>query len=110
VLEALGDKTRRQIVECLRTRPASVAELAGQLPVSRPAISQHLRVLRDSELVTFETSGTRNIYRLQPAGLESLRLWLDDFWGTVLEAFAARVEGRASPRPIKNTEKGKSHG
>jgi DNA-binding transcriptional ArsR family regulator len=95
VLDALGDKTRRQIVQCLRTRPASVAELAAQLPVSRPAISQHLRVLRQCELVTFETSGTRNIYQLQPAGLETLRGWLDDFWGTVLDALAAHVDSHS---------------
>ena len=94
VLDALGDKTRRQIVECLKAKPASVAELAAQLPVSRPAISQHLRVLRDSELVRFETFGTRNVYELHPAGLETLRRWLDDFWGTVLDDFAAHVEGQ----------------
>ena len=61
VLDALGDRTRRQIIQCLRASPAAVGELAVQLPVSRPAISQHLRILRDSDLVTFETWGTRNI-------------------------------------------------
>jgi DNA-binding transcriptional ArsR family regulator len=109
VLEALGDKTRRQIVRCLRTRPASVAELAAQLPVSRPAISQHLRVLRDSEIVTFETFGTRNIYRLQHAGLETLRCWLDDFWDTVLDDFAAHVDRQARQHPTKKSEEGQSH-
>lgn len=109
VLEALGDKTRRQIVQCLRTRPASVAELAAQLPVSRPAISQHLRVLRDSEVVMFETFGTRNIYHLQPAGPEALRLWLDDFWGTVLDNFAAHVDRQARQDQTKKAEEGQSH-
>jgi DNA-binding transcriptional ArsR family regulator len=97
VLEALGDKTRRQIVECLKTKPASVAELAAQLPVSRPAISQHLRVLRDSQLVRYETFGTRNVYELHPAGLETLRRWLDEFWATVLDDFAAHVDRQVRP-------------
>jgi DNA-binding transcriptional ArsR family regulator len=109
VLEALGDKTRRQIVRCLRTRSASVAELAAQLPVSRPAISQHLRVLRESELVTFQTFGTRNIYQLQPAGLETLRRWLDDFWGTVLDDFAVHVNRQTSQDPIRKAKKGQPH-
>jgi hypothetical protein len=78
VLDALGDRTRRQIIQCLKEGPAAVGELAAQLPVSRPAISQ--------------TSGTRNIYRLDPAGLEPLRNWLDGFWGTVLESFAAQAK------------------
>jgi DNA-binding transcriptional ArsR family regulator len=108
VLEALGDKTRRKIVQILKTKPASVSELATQLPVSRPAISQHLRVLRDSELVTFETFGTRNIYRLQPAGLEPLRRWLDDFWDAVLDDFAAHVDRQTNQHPIKKAE-GQSH-
>jgi DNA-binding transcriptional ArsR family regulator len=109
VLDALGDGTRRQIIQCLRASPASVGELAAQLPVSRPAISQHLRILRDSDLVTFEPSGTRNVYRLDPTGLESLRGWLDGFWATVLERFAARAEGVAVAI-TPNTEKGTNHG
>ena len=95
VLDALGDRTRRQIIDCLRTGPVAVGEIASQLPVSRPAISQHLRVLRQSGLVSFEPSGTRNIYRLDPAGLESLRGWLDDFWTTVLESLATHAEAIA---------------
>ncbi len=91
VLDALGDRTRRQIIQCLKESPAAVGELAAQLPVSRPAISQHLRALRDAGLETFETSGTRNIYRVDRAGLEALRTWLDGFWGTVLESFAAQA-------------------
>jgi DNA-binding transcriptional ArsR family regulator len=94
VLEALGDKTRRQIVQCLRKSPASVGEIAAQIPVSRPAVSQHLRVLRDCQLVTSEMVGTRNIYQLQPGGLESLRRWLDDYWGSVLHGFASYVDSQ----------------
>ena len=108
VLEALGDRTRRQIVQCLRAGPAAVGELAAQLPVSRPAISQHLRILRDSELVTFETAGTRNVYRLAPAGLESLRAWLDGFWTTVLESFAAHAQDVAATL-TPHTQKGSTH-
>jgi DNA-binding transcriptional ArsR family regulator len=91
VLEALGDRTRRQIVASLRSGPASVGELAGRLPVSRPAISQHLRVLHQSRLVTFEEVGTRNLYRLDPAGLDELGTWLDGFWQNALDRFAEHV-------------------
>jgi DNA-binding transcriptional ArsR family regulator len=108
VLDALGDRTRRQILQCLRASPAAVGELAAQLPVSRPAISQHLRILRESDLVTFETAGTRNVYRLDPGGLESLRGWLDGFWATVLESFAAHAEHLAGT-PTPHTEKGSTH-
>jgi DNA-binding transcriptional ArsR family regulator len=104
VFEALGDKTRRHILRCLRTRPASVAELAAQLPVSRPAISQHLRILRECELVTFSSIGTRNIYELQRDGLETLRAWLDDFWGTVLVDFALHVEQQVKLTASDHTE------
>jgi DNA-binding transcriptional ArsR family regulator len=91
VLEALGDRTRRQIVRCLRAGPASVGELAAALPVSRPAVSQHLTVLRRSGLVSYEALGTRNVYRLDPAGLSELRAWLDGFWEAALDRFAERV-------------------
>jgi len=91
VLDALGDRTRRMIVASLRRGPASVVELAAQVPVSRPAISQHLQVLRRSRLVTYEEVGTRNVYRLDPAGLDDLGAWLDGFWTTALDRYAARV-------------------
>ena len=91
VLEALGDRTRRQIVASLRVGPASVGELADRLPVSRPAISQHLRVLHRSRLVTYEEVGTRNVYRLDTAGLDELGTWLDGFWDTALNRFAEHV-------------------
>jgi DNA-binding transcriptional ArsR family regulator len=91
VLEALGDRTRRQIVHRLRAGPASVGELAAVMPVSRPAVSQHLTVLRRTGLVSYEELGTRNVYRLDPAGLSELRAWLDGFWETALERYAERV-------------------
>lgn len=87
VLDALGDPTRRRIVAQLRKGPASVADVAAVVPVSRPAVSQHLKVLRDCGLVEFETHGTKNLYRLQPEGLVALRQWVDGFWGSALGAF-----------------------
>ena len=90
VLEALGDRTRRQIVDRLRAGPSSVGELAAALPVSRPAVSQHLTVLRRSGLVRYDELGTRNVYRLDPAGLSELRAWLDGFWEAALDRYAQR--------------------
>ena len=90
-LEALGDRTRRQIVHRLRAGPSSVGELAAALPVSRPAVSQHLTVLRRSGLVSYSELGTRNVYRLELAGLSDLRAWLDGFWETALDRYAQRV-------------------
>ena len=102
VLEALGDRTRRQIVHRLRGGPLPVGELAAALPVSRPAVSQHLAVLRRSGLVRYDEAGTRNLYRLDPSGLSELRTWLDGFWDVALDRYAQRVRddsaGRA-PRP-----------
>ena len=98
VLDALGDRTRRQIVHRLRAGPVSVGELAAALPVSRPAVSQHLTVLRRSGLVRFEEIGTRNVYRLDPAGLAELRDWLDGFWETALDRYAERVRQDSAGR------------
>jgi len=101
-LEALGDRTRRQIVDRLRAGPLPVGELAAALPVSRPAVSQHLTVLRRSGLVSYEELGTRNVYRLDPAGLRELRAWLDGFWETALDRYARRVREDSTdrgPRP-----------
>jgi DNA-binding transcriptional ArsR family regulator len=98
VLEALGDRTRRQIVQRLRAGPLPVGELAAALPVSRPAVSQHLTVLRRSGLVSYEEFGTRNVYRLDPAGLSELRAWLDGFWGTALDRYAQRVREDSAGR------------
>ncbi|MCD5346598.1 metalloregulator ArsR/SmtB family transcription factor [Agromyces sp. H3Y2-19a] len=93
VLDALGDPTRRRIVELLATSgPLSVGEVAAGLPVSRPAVSQHLRVLASSGLVTHDAVGTRNIYRLDDRGAEALRGWLDEFWSAALSRFAEAAE------------------
>lgn len=92
VLDALGDPTRRTILETLRrSGPSSVAALAERVPVSRPAISQHLKVLGRAGLVDHDAQGTRNIYRIDRAGLDEVRNWLDQFWGDALDAFAAHV-------------------
>jgi DNA-binding transcriptional ArsR family regulator len=88
VLDALGDPTRRQIFESLRGGPRSVGELANGLPVSRPAVSQHLRVLKEAGLVSDRKQGTRRLYRVDPGGLEGLRDYFDGFWGEALARFA----------------------
>lgn len=88
VLDALGDPTRRQIFESLRGGPRSVGELANGLPVSRPAVSQHLRVLREAGLVSDRKEGTRRLYRVDPGGLAGLRDYFDGFWGDALARFA----------------------
>jgi DNA-binding transcriptional ArsR family regulator len=92
VLDALGDRTRRELLELLRSGPAPVGELADRLPISRPAVSQHLRVLEVCGLVAHDSVGTRNIYRVAPEGLETLRAWLDGFWATALDSFAERAK------------------
>jgi DNA-binding transcriptional ArsR family regulator len=91
-LDAIGDVTRRALLERLRRGPLPVGELARGLPVSRPAVSQHLRVLKQAHLVKCETAGTRNYYRLDPRGFAALRSYFDRFWGEALEAFKAKVE------------------
>jgi DNA-binding transcriptional ArsR family regulator len=95
VLDALGDWTRRQIFEALRKGPRSVGELAGDLPVSRPAVSQHLRVLKDAGLVRDRKDGTRRIYSVDPQGLTDIRAYFDSFWDEALDRFAA--EARKEP-------------
>lgn len=92
VLDALGDPTRRAILERLAGHPFAVGELARELPVSRPAVSQHLKVLKGAGLVVDRPAGTRRIYRLDPRGLEPLRAWLDRFWDHALAAYEAAVE------------------
>jgi DNA-binding transcriptional ArsR family regulator len=89
---ALGDPTRKAIFEQLVDRPQAVVELAGELPVSRPAVSQHLRVLKDAGLVVDRPVGTRRIYSASPDGLAALRADLDRFWGKTLAAYKAVVE------------------
>ena len=89
---ALGDRTRRTIFERLANRPHAVGELAKGLPVSRPAVSQHLRVLKDAGLVVDQPVGNRRIYAINPDGLSELRADLDRFWTSALTAYKAAVE------------------
>jgi DNA-binding transcriptional ArsR family regulator len=91
-LDALGDPTRRAIVQHLLRGPVSVGKLAEEFPVSRPAISQHLRVLKRASLVTDQVSGTRRVYQLNPEGFETLRSYFDQFWSIALTAFQQKVE------------------
>jgi DNA-binding transcriptional ArsR family regulator len=91
-LQALADPTRREILERLRRGPLPVGEVADGLPVSRPAVSQHLRVLKDAGLVSEQRQGTRRLYGVSPRGLVELRRYLDGFWGEVLQAFKAEAE------------------
>ncbi|HEX3929058.1 MAG TPA: metalloregulator ArsR/SmtB family transcription factor [Nocardioides sp.] len=95
VLAALADPTRREIFERVASRSRAVGELASELPVSRPAVSQHLRVLAEAGLVTARADGTRRVYELDPQGLAGLRDYLDGFWSRSLAAFA-KAAGRAS--------------
>jgi DNA-binding transcriptional ArsR family regulator len=89
---ALADPTRRAIFERLAERPSAVGELADDLPVSRPAVSQHLKVLKEAGLVIDEPDGTRRIYQLDPEGVDALRGYLDQFWNQALTAFKRAVE------------------
>jgi DNA-binding transcriptional ArsR family regulator len=89
---ALADPTRRTVFERLRNGGLSVGDVAKGLPVSRPAVSQHLKVLKAAGLVTDAAEGTRRIYQIDPAGLGAMRAWLDQFWGNALEAFKADAE------------------
>lgn len=91
-LIVLADPTRRQIFELLRAGPAPVGLLAESMPVSRPAVSQHLKVLKEAGLVQETASGTRRIYAIRREGLLELRNWLDGFWDEALERFKAEVE------------------
>jgi DNA-binding transcriptional ArsR family regulator len=91
-LGLLGDPSRRAIFELLARRPCSVGELARQLPISRPAVSQHLRVLKDGGLVVSESVGTRRVYRLNPEGVGALRAYLDRVWDDALTAFQKAAE------------------
>jgi DNA-binding transcriptional ArsR family regulator len=103
-LHALGDATRRAILARLLDGPMPVGELARRFPISRPAISQHLRVLKEAKLVTDRADGTRRLYELDSAGFESLREYLDQFWDHALAAFKRKVE--ESPRAT-NTKRRK---
>lgn len=92
VFDALGEPVRRRIIELLRDNAAPVGRLADQLPVGRPAVSKHLRVLSDAGLVEHRSVGTRNLYALAPGGLAAAQQWLVGMWDTALTAYAAEVE------------------
>jgi DNA-binding transcriptional ArsR family regulator len=96
-LNALADPTRRTIFERVGAAPGAVGEIAAGLPVSRPAVSQHLKVLKEAGLVTDTPDGTRRVYRLDPRGLGALRDWLDLFWGDQLSAFKDFADQQESP-------------
>jgi DNA-binding transcriptional ArsR family regulator len=98
-LATLADPTRRAIFERLAAKPRSVGELAQGLPVTRPAVSQHLKVLKEAGLVTDAAQGTRRVYRIDPQGLGEIRKWFDQFWDRQLDAFSEEVE-----RDSKDTE------
>ena len=95
-LDALGDRTRRAIFERLADGPLAVGEIARDLPVSRPAVSQHLKVLKAAGLVIDEAAGTRRLYRLDPDGVDAVRAYLDRFWNHALAAFKEAAE-RGAP-------------
>lgn len=95
---ALADQTRREIFERLARNPSAVGELARTLPVSRPAVSQHLKVLQDAGLVSHHRDGTRRIYAVDPAALEAVRQYFDRFWSLSLSRFKAAAEKRSRPR------------
>jgi DNA-binding transcriptional ArsR family regulator len=100
-LDALGDATRRAILARLLEKPSAVGELADEFPVSRPAISQHLRILKDANLVLDKADGTRRVYEINPDGFESLREYFDQFWAHALHAFKQTVEQPKSQRRRK---------
>ena len=91
-MAALADPTRRAIFERLREGPRAVGELARDLPVSRPAVSQHLRVLKEAGLVSERKNGTRRLYRIEPDAVAELRAYFDEFWSQALDAFKAAAE------------------
>ena len=100
-LAALADPTRRRVFERLRSGPKAVGAIARGMPVSRPAVSQHLKALKEAGLVADRPEGTRRVYYIDPHGLGSLRRWLDQFWDEALAAFQAQVEFEAKQRKDK---------
>jgi DNA-binding transcriptional ArsR family regulator len=99
VMDALGHQTRRDILHLLRGKPLPVGAIADQLPISRPAVSKHLRILNQAGLVEFAASGTRNIFRLRPSGFQTARLYLEDFWDQALANFQQVAETLDEPDP-----------
>jgi DNA-binding transcriptional ArsR family regulator len=105
-LAALADPTRRRVFERLRAGPIPVVEIARGLPVSRPAVSQHLKVLKEAGLVADRPEGTRRVYFIDPVGLGALRQWLDQFWDQALADFQAEVERSASNKKASSKKVG----
>ena len=101
VFAALHDPTRRAVLERLRDGPKPVGQIARGLPVTRPAVSQHLKVLKEAGLVDDRSEGTRRIYEIDPKGLGAMRAWLDQFWDAALTAFAAEAERSAKQQEDK---------
>jgi len=99
ILSTLGDPTRRTIFERLARGPSAVGEIARDMPVIRPAVSQHLRVLKEAGLVSETNAGARRIYRLDPRGIAAMRDWLDDMWSAALENFRAFADAQGEPDP-----------
>ena len=95
LISALADPTRRAVLEKLKDGPRPVGEIARDLPVTRPAVSQHLKVLKDAGLVADRSVGTRRIYYIDPKGLGAMRAWLDQFWEAALDAFKLAAEAEA---------------
>jgi DNA-binding transcriptional ArsR family regulator len=94
VLDSLADPTRRDVLDLVRRKPSSVQEIADQLPISRPAVSQHLKILKDAGVVTSHPVGTRRVYTVTTDGFEVLRQWLDVMWRDALSAFAAFADSQ----------------
>lgn len=105
-LDALGDPTRRSVVELLRDGERSVGDLASDLPVSRPAVSQHLKVLKGAGLVTERREGTRHLYAIDPSGLLSLRSYLESFWDEALASFKEAADRPSDPLGAARAEPG----
>ena len=106
-LAVLADPTRREVFERLRGGPRPVNVLAAGLPVSRPAVSQHLKVLKDAGLVEERSEGVRRIYSVRREGLTELRAWLDSFWGNALDAFKLEAENSYKSQESKSPERKK---
>jgi DNA-binding transcriptional ArsR family regulator len=102
-LEALADPTRRAVLELVRTGERPVGEIAARLPVSRPAVSQHLRVLKEAGLVSERQDGTRHLYRIDPAGLLAVREFLERYWDAALTAFADAAEASEEAGALERT-------
>ncbi len=100
-MDSLADSTRRDVLDLVRRKPSSVQEIADQLPISRPAVSQHLKILKNAGVVTSHPVGTRRVYTVTTDGFEVLRQWLDVMWRDALSSFAAFVEREvADSQPI----------